>query len=690
MILIEAGQQTAEAFESKLLFAGLLRSHGHAVCIDAGNLPPDLGFDLHLEAAPYLAGAEDVSPDHLIVIGAERIAGLPWSVLRAWSGGLRKTTVVGRFADRQSMIDAQSKVAHATGIEPRLVDLARLGPVGFVSEETVAFVTGPAGPGPAAGRQKPRVRIWAQGGSLDDPATRVALDAMDRSDLFDLSVILGSTSHSPESGVSVAAPRCESYRATELASAALAGSTEIAVILGGTSVEARAARWVLDMLGTPKPVIDMTEGRVLLRSGAPVLRGPSHLAGLSDYLRDTVLPSRDQITRQAGASPWLQAASFGRLAEAIGLPVQPAEAVSAPRLPKAVFYPINGVGLGHAQRTLLIADRMQARDRCAFAVFPTCTGLAASRGFPVLPLLAWQTEGHRAPAHDMVTYRRLFPAIDRGDVLVFDGIYVFEALLRLISDRDLRTVWIRRGTWRASFESKELLAREKAFENVIVPGEAFPETDGPMTFGKKVLHVGPIVERNEGDGAPRADIRARLSDALKVGFDRLVVSMLGAGTASDRAAHLHHLCLLAERRPDTLHLIVVWPGSSVDPSLFGWSRSRVVSTLHASEIALAADVVVSAAGYNSFHEFIYKGIPAVFLPQTGMTMEDQERRARSASDRGLAVTVLPTDLMQLEREVTAFLDTDKGDVMRKALAEVDLPEPGTAAAAAMIDAELAR
>ncbi len=421
MILIEAGQQTAEAFESKLLFAGLLRSHGYEVCIDADGLPPDIGFDLHLEAAPYLADAEGVSPDHLIVIGAERIGGLPSSVLRAWSGGLRKTTVIGRFADRQSMIDAQSKVAHATGIEPGLVDLARLGPAGFSGEDTVAFVIGPSGADPGAGRQKPRVRVWAQAGSLDDPAARVALDAMDRSGLFDLSVILGSTSHAPESGVSVAAPRCETYRATELAPAALAASTEIAVILGGTMVEPRAARWVLDMLGTPRPVIDMTEGHSLLRSGAPVLRGPSHLAGLSDYLRDTVLPSREQIIRQAGASPWLRAASFGRLAEAIGLSTRPAKAASATRPPKAVFYPINGVGLGHARRTLLIADRMQARDRCAFAVFPTCTGLVASRGFPVLPLLNWQKEGHSAPAHDMVTYRRLLPAVDRGDVLVFDG-----------------------------------------------------------------------------------------------------------------------------------------------------------------------------------------------------------------------------------------------------------------------------
>ncbi len=271
------------------------------------------------------------------------------------------------------------------------------------------------------------------------------------------------------------------------------------------------------------------------------------------------------------------------------------------------------------------------------------------------------------------------------------GIYVFESLLRAIRDRDLRTVWIRRGTWRAPFESRELLAREKAFENVIVPGEAFPETDSPDDLWQEgFAHSVRLSIRNESDGIPRADIRNRLSDTLKVRFDRLVVSMLGAGTASDRDAHLHHLCLLAERRPDMLHLIVVWPGSSVAPSLFGWSRSKVVSTLHAGDIAQAADVVVSAAGYNSFHEFLYGGVPAVFLPQTGMTMEDQERRARSASDRGLAVTVLPTDLMQLEREVTAFLDTDKGDVMRKALAAVELPEPGTAAAAAIIDAELAR
>ena len=101
----------------------------------------------------------------------------------------------------------------------------------------------------------------------------------------------------------------------------------------------------------------------------------------------------------------------------------------------------------------------------------------------------------------------------------------------------------------------------------------------------------------------------------------------------------------------------------------------------------AADLVISAAGYNSFHEILYHGIPAIFVPQMAAYMDDQERRAKSASDRGLSATVLASEMLLLEREVKAFLDGGKAAEIRQNLSNTTLPEPGNAAAAALIEGQ---
>lgn len=188
-----------------------------------------------------------------------------------------------------------------------------------------------------------------------------------------------------------------------------------------------------------------------------------------------------------------------------------------------------------------------------------------------------------------------------------------------------------------------------------------------------------------GTGEERSGLRDRLKVIFKHDFKKLIITMLGGGVAADRSAQMQSLCAQFQDRPDCLHLIVVWPNARISPSLHGWSNSHVVKTQSALKLCQACDLMVSAVGYNSFHEVLYHRIPAIFIPQMSPYMDDQERRARAASERGYAVTILSSELLMLEREVTAYLDNGKAERIRNRLAAAELPDSGNRAAATLIE-----
>jgi len=233
--------------------------------------------------------------------------------------------------------------------------------------------------------------------------------------------------------------------------------------------------------------------------------------------------------------------------------------------------------------------------------------------------------------------------------------------------------------------SEAQIERERAFSRVIVPGEVFDELNAEYSRGQNLRGVGPIVQPTpETDPA---EVRERLARMLGVAFDTIVVTMLGGGVATDRSAQLQRVCGLLARRPGCLHLIVVWPNSKIAPGLYGWENTRVVRTHNSLALCKAADFVVSAVGYNSFHELMYHRIPSIFVPQVAPFMDDQERRARAASDRDLAVTVLAHELLGLERAVSGMFEGG-AEAIRGRLAGVDLPPTGNRAAAQLIEKEL--
>ena len=349
-----------------------------------------------------------------------------------------------------------------------------------------------------------------------------------------------------------------------------------------------------------------------------------------------------------------------------------------------LFLPTNGVGLGHAQRcTLIAAESPKGKSTAKFLAFPSCLPMIQRFGFDATPLVQRTSQHAEGLANDMVNFTRLKAATAPGDTLVFDGGYVFDSVFRTILNQELNAVWIRRGLWSAAQDNRIPLSRETVFRRVLIPSEAFDDLNQRYSEGAHIHEIGPIVQKL-GTAQRRKKVRAALAKKLGVDFVRLVVTMLGGGVAADLSAHIQAVCNTVEARKDTLNLIVVWPTAVVQPVWYGWQKSRVVTTHHAGLLADAADMMVSAAGYNSFHEVLYNQIPCAFVPQVASYMDDQTARAQKAEELGLASFIEATKPGTLEREITRFLDGGKSETWRKALKAHDLPEPGNAQAARLI------
>ncbi len=688
MIVIDAGKPDTKSFDAKILFASQLLARGHAVVIDEETAPQELDRFQKFEAAPLLADLEDTVVSGYIMIGAEDISDDTLMMLRSYKlSSSALVSAIGRFPDYQALITTSSKIAFALGREANVIDLNEI--------QNVQFLNSSISPLAAAGENcaekiysQPEVFLYLAPELLDEPMTLPVLGAMNYLSGFNLNVITSGMGKeiirkSKYAEVSV-------YGIVDLPPATFAKIADIAAFFGDGVPGERMASFALDLLKSGGTVIDCTSTAAFINSGAPVLRGPEELQALANYLGQRVLPNLSEIGLQSVDSVWLQTNSIERLEAVLKLPTLENVRQNTGKNTRTVFVPTNGNGLGHAQRCALVASALPKSENSFFAAFPSCINLIQNSGFSSIPLVQKSQCHSDEFANDLINYLRLRSRLGTGDNLVFDGGYVFDSVHRVIMEKSLNATWIRRGLWRPGQIKQSTLDREKVFEKVVVPNEAFKELNSSYTYGENIFQVGPIVQHSAHIEGDSERLRDRLKTSQHHEFDELVVTMLGGGVAADRSAQMQALCAMLEGRPKCLHLILVWPGSKISPNLFNWKNTRVVKTQNALHLCRAADLVVSAVGYNSFHEIMYHKIPAIFIPQTAPFMDDQEKRARAASDRELAATVLATEFIQLEREVGAFLDEGKAGEIRKKLNAAELPRIGTDDAAAIIGGQVSK
>jgi spore coat polysaccharide biosynthesis predicted glycosyltransferase SpsG len=364
-------------------------------------------------------------------------------------------------------------------------------------------------------------------------------------------------------------------------------------------------------------------------------------------------------------------------------------------LSRILFFTSNGTGLGHLTRSMAIARRLDGRLEPLVFTMSAAAPVVREQGFPVEFSASYRTP---CAGTEWRWSRRLRgrarAAITEADpaLVVFDGAHPYLGFLdALRAERGVRSVWCRRAMWKPG-ANVAALPRAAAFDAVLEPGEVAAAADRGPTVERRdeAKCVAPMVYLDREAMLPRAEAERELG--LEPGRTNVLVALgQGPEVADATARSLSHLATRRDVQVATLRSPVASAVGRAErkPSTDARSEARSMAdaaglveldaTYPMSRYYAAFDLVVSAAGYNAYHELLALRVPALFVPMTRET-DDQAARARHAATAGLGRAVDGPASGRLEAELDALLDADVRDGIATNLAALEMPDGAREAA----------
>lgn len=374
---------------------------------------------------------------------------------------------------------------------------------------------------------------------------------------------------------------------------------------------------------------------------------------------------RRAFVRQSKRALALVAERFGpaahvkRLRDLIGRPSRSVRATRIPRRKRRIlFVTSNGVGIGHLTRMLAVARRCAEPLQPVFLTLSQAVRIVRDQGFLVeyLPFHAllgcdiqeWN-KCLRKEANELIAFYD--PA-----VLVFDGNVPYHGLVDALRDNpDLLSIWCRRGMWQPG-RGQEAISREQHFDAVVEPRDLAGERDRGLTAQQRtgIRLIDPIRLLDADDLLPPEEARA----ALGINSSRpTVLLQLGAGNNYDYATLRRTAIALLRERYDADVRVAEWP--IADQPIKLPDGVGVLKEFPLSRYLKAFDLVISAAGYNSFHELLLAGVPAIFVPNEHPQQDDQLGRARFAEQQDIGACVRVREIYRLSACVERLLQPEE-------------------------------
>ena len=329
-----------------------------------------------------------------------------------------------------------------------------------------------------------------------------------------------------------------------------------------------------------------------------------------------------------------------------------------------LFVPTNGAGLGHLTRLLAIARRVKRIDPSKKIIFHTTSSamhLILQEGFlgyhlPSKMLFPKEMSAKQWNAM-LRDHLETVIGIHQPETIVFDGAFPYAGLVASMRKKDgLRKIWVKRGQHKEG-KAELVESKETEFDEVYVPGEAGGENsmrkEGIKTFCEPVLYL----DREELKDRESVRRQWNIPDGMK-----MVYVQLGAGKINDIHSTISILLNELLKRDDVFVVI----GESIIGNRMDLKMDRVLTLRdYPNSIYFNAfDLIVTATGYNTFHEVMYFGVPSILIPNENTKTDDQVARAMLAGNAGAAIVLRDPGATDFEKAIQEALDEENNQNMR--------------------------
>ena len=351
---------------------------------------------------------------------------------------------------------------------------------------------------------------------------------------------------------------------------------------------------------------------------------------------------------------------------------------------RVLFLTSNGAGLGHVTRCMAIARRLPSDIESVFLTLSQALPVIVEQGFHAEYLMSASYSGVANAAWNGVLARRLrhMLRLYAPAVVVFDGTFPYRGLREVMTDeRAPAYVWSRRAMWRPS-DDRRALGMSDLFDAIIEPGEFAADADRGATVAHRheVHAVSPITLLDPEELLDRERAEAELG--LEHDHTNVLIQ-LGAGNINDIDSEVGMVVERLRRWP-AVQLVVAQPTIAGAPLALPDDVTQA-RTYPLSRLLRAFDMTVTAAGYNSFHEAVAFGTPALYVPNDRTAVDDQVARARFAEQIGGGMTWTPRTPERLDEVLRLMAHPTVRDDMAQTLMRCRTPN-GAAAAADILTA----
>lgn len=315
----------------------------------------------------------------------------------------------------------------------------------------------------------------------------------------------------------------------------------------------------------------------------------------------------------------------------------------------ALFFPINGQGLGHLNRCLAYARHLPKSWRISFFSLSPVIEPILKMGFAAEYFLSpfWTKNSSYFWNHEMAIRLGMLMEHVRPDILVFDGGYPFLGLQWALSKRGkpLTVIWSRRGLSKTTDEN----INERLFDLILRPGE-IDASPGPCPSGKPpVIDIPPVTLFGRQELLPPDEARKFLG--LPADEKYILISL---ASGNYKQINEQGLFLLEEVQKAGYRPVWLQSPLSIKPLELPTGIARL-SAYPIAHCMKAFSGMISAAGYNTCCEAALAGLKTLFLPNDNL-IDDQRSRALILAERNLGVVCEKEDASSLKEKIREFFN----------------------------------